>query len=296
MDYKRIFKNPEIRHKVLNTLNFVPDACMLRMQYFIKTGRNLNLKNPQRFTEKLQWYKLNYRNPIMRQCVDKFTVRNYIKSKGLSDILYDCYGVYSSVDSINFQKLPNSFVIKKTNGGGGLNVLICRDKNNFDIAYAKETMRCWLNSAELSGGREWAYKGLTPMLIIEEYLENKEEPDAGINDYKFFCFSGKPMYIVVDVDRYIEHKRNFYDVKWNNLHITSDCSTSNNEIKKPDNLNEMLDIAQKLSNDFPFVRVDLYNIDGKIYFGELTFYPWSGYVEFTPDSFDFDLGNKFNLV
>ena len=146
-----------------------------------------------------------------------------------------------------------------------------------------------------TGGREWAYYGLKPGLIIEELLVNPENPDAGINDYKFFCYSGKVKYVVVDVDRYTQHKRNFYDRNWNNLHVSSDCPQANVDIPMPQNYESMLKIAEKLSEEFPFVRVDLYNVQGKVYFGELTFYPWSGYVQFLPDSFDYVLGDDFDI-
>ena len=147
-----------------------------------------------------------------------------------------------------------------------------------------------------SGGREWAYYGLKPGIIVEELLINKKNPDAGINDYKILCYGGKPKYVIVDVDRYTNHKRNFYDIEWNDLNVTSDCPMYDKKMQKPKNYEDMLNIASKLSKPFPFVRVDLYNDNGKIYFGELTFYPWSGYVQFDPDEFDFLLGEPFMLI
>ena len=144
-------------------------------------------------------------------------------------------------------------------------------------------------------GREWAYYGLQPGLVVEELLINSQNPAAGMNDYKIFCYNGKPKYIVVDVDRYIGHKRNFYDMEWKNLCVGSDCPACDREIEKPVGFDRMMEIAAKLSEGFPFVRVDLYNNEGKIYFGELTFYPWSGYVQFEPDSFDFELGEGFEM-
>lgn len=267
---------------------------MLKLQYKIKTGCKLNLKNPQRFTEKLQWYKLYYRNKEMHRCVDKFQVRDFIKEKGLDDILVSFYGHYADIDQVDFDALPDQFVIKTTNGGGGLNVAVVTDKKKFLASEDKSKLRTkpFLTN---SGGREWAYYGLEPSIIVEELLVNTENPEAGINDYKIFCFNGKVECIVLDVDRYIGHKRNFYDAQWNNLRVTSDCEAVDRDVPKPENFQELLRIAEKLSEDFPFVRVDLYNINGKIYFGELTFYPWSGYVQYDPDSFDFKLGEKFIL-
>lgn len=132
-------------------------------------------------------------------------------------------------------------------------------------------------------------------IIAEKLLVNRKNPEAGINDYKIICFKGKPKVIIVDVDRYIGHKRNFYDCEWNYLGVESDCCSFGDKLPKPKNLDRMLEVASILSEDFPHVRVDLYDIDDKIIFGELTFYPWSGYVQFTPDSFDYELGKDFDI-
>ena len=294
MDYKKIIKSQNIRFAILKLLSFVPDRLMLKIQYKIKTGRALNLKNPTRYTEKLQWYKINYKNPVMHQCVDKYNVREFVKSKGLEHILVDLYARYDSIQDVDWEELPNSFVIKTTNGGGGLNVVICHDKSQLDIKNIEKKLAC-KKIAPSSGGREWAYYGLNPGIVVEELLVNQENPQAGINDYKIFCYSGKAKYIIVDVDRYIGHKRNFYDTEWHNLNVSSDCPSANFNIEKPANLDEMLEIAEKLSEDFPFLRVYLYNVQGRICFGEMTFYPWSGYVNFEPDELDFEFAKDFEL-
>lgn len=289
--YKNIIKSAALRRKILNFMRFVPDSIMLKLQYRIKLHRSLNLKHPQRFTEKIQWYKLNYRNPVMHQCVDKYLVRDFVKSKGLENILIPLLGRYRTIQDVNFDNLPNSFVLKTTHGGGGLNVVVCPDKANLNVDKLKEKLSFPLHKVKSrTMGREWAYYGLTPGLVAEELLVNTENPEAGVNDYKIFCYKGKPEYLVVDVDRYIGHKRNFYKVDWTRMNVSSDCPQADRDISKPENFDEMLKIAAKLSEDFPFVRVDLYNVSGKIYFGELTFYPWSGYVQFTPDVVDFELG------
>ena len=297
MNYKKILKTGKSRAAVLNALKFVPDSVMLPLQYKVKLGRKLNLKNPQRFTEKIQWYKMHYRNPVMHLCVDKYQVREYIKNKGLAEILIPLIAHYDSIDKVEWDKLPRQFVMKTTHGGGGLNVLVCNDKAKLDFDEVKNKLSFENKPVKKNTlGREWAYYGLQPGLVVEELLVNQENPDAGMNDYKIFCYNGKPKYIVVDVDRYIGHKRNFYDVEWNNLHIGSDCPASDREIEKPVGLAKMLEIAEKLSEGFPYVRVDLYNNGGKIYFGELTFYPWSGYVQFTPDKADYLFGEEFSLT
>ena len=294
MNYKKILKTPAMRAAVLNILKFLPDSIMLKLQYRVKLGRSLNLDKPVRFTEKLQWYKINYRNPVMHQCVDKYKVREYVKGKGLEEILVPLYAHYDNIEQVEWDKLPNQFVVKTQNGGGGLNVVVCPDKTQLNIEEVNRKLQCKKKTSRY-GGREWAYYGSDAGIIIEELLINQSNPEAGINDYKIFCYAGKPEYIVVDIDRYIGHKRNFYDTNWNNLHITSDCPKCDREIEKPVNLPEMLKIASILSEDFPYVRVDLYSIGDKIYFGELTFYPWSGYVQFLPDEADFMFGKDFEL-
>lgn len=296
LDYKKVFKSRTGRAKILRMLSFLPDSVMLSIQYRLKLGRKLNAKNPERFTEKLQWYKMHYRNPLMHQCVDKYLVRDYVKSKGLDSILVTLLGKYESLEEIIWDDLPAQFVIKTTHGGGGLNVIVCNDKSKLSMEEVKDKLSFTQKPVEINqGGREWAYYGLQPGIVIEELLINRENPEAGINDYKIFCYNGHAKYIIVDVDRYIGHKRNFYDRDWNNLHVTSDCPASDREIEKPENLDEMLMVAEKLSEDFPYVRVDLYSVDGKVYFGELTFYPWSGYVQYTPDEWDYKFGEGFEL-
>lgn len=290
MNYKKIFKNQNTRFAILKALSWVPDSIMLPMQYRIKLGRGCDLRNPQRWTEKLQVYKMFYRNPVLHQCVDKYEVRKYVESKGCADNLVKLYGVWDHASEIDFSKLPSSFVLKTTNGGGGEDVVLVRDKNNSNLC-EKVAFLDKKRVKEVNGGREWAYTGIKkPRIIAEELLVNTENPEAGVEDFKILCFNGEPHYVIVDKDRYVDHKRNFYTTSWERVSVTTDHEQFDTPYPKPKNFEVMMDVARKLSADFPFVRVDLYNIDGKIYFGELTFYPWTGYVQFTPDEFDFTLG------
>lgn len=295
MDYKKIISSQNLRFKILRMLKFLPDSLMLKIQYRIKMGRALSLKNPQRFTEWLQWYKINYRNPVIHECVDKYEVHKFVERKGLKNILNRIIGVYDNANEIDFDVLPERFVAKTTDGGGGLNVIICKDKSIADFEQIKHDLNSWFNIKNINAGREWAYLGIKKSrILIEDYIENPNNPDAGIEDYKILCFGGVPKIVIYDCDRYIEHKRNIYDTEWNRIFVDSDCRQKDIEIPKPVNFEYMLEVAANLSSEFPFVRVDLYNINGKIVFGELTFYPWSGYVQFNPDSFDFKLGEWFN--
>lgn len=293
-EYKKIFKNKETRLKILKLLSFVPDKLMIKIQYKIKLGRKLNLKNPKRYTEKLQWYKLNYRNPLMTKCADKYEVREYIKSKGLENILNELYGVYDNPEEIDFNKLPNKFVLK-TNHSSGTNIF-CYNKSELDINSTKKQLDSWIKQ-KYQAGREWSYKNIKPKIICEKLLERDENND--LPDYKFFCFNGKVfcLYTMIDyVDNHEEGKLGFFDRDFKQLRYRrNDFKAIDRKIEKPKNFDKMIEYAEILSKDFPHVRVDFYNIKGKIIFGEMTFYNASGYTKFEPDNFDYILGEKFKI-
>lgn len=299
MDYKKIIKSRETRLRILRTLDFIPDKTMIKMQYFIKTGRRLNLKNPQRYTEKLQWYKLYYRDPLMQQCADKYDVREYVRSKGLGYILNECYGVYERVEDIDFDSLPDQFVLKDTLGGGGNSIIICKDKATFDFENAKKQMQKWLSidSNKKNEGREWVYQGRKHRIIIEKYIESNPS-EGGLVDYKFFCFNGEPKYLYVIADRILGQIAGIgiFNVNFERLSvIRTDERPLERNIEKPKKFDEMIDIVKIISKDFPHVRVDLYNQDGNIIFGENTFFDGSGYHKYEPDEFDYELGSYFKL-
>ncbi|MEK4158202.1 ATP-grasp fold amidoligase family protein [Paenibacillus sp. FSL R10-2779] len=297
MDYKKIIKNQKVRLMILNALNFVPDKLMIKVQYKIKTGKKLDLEKPKRYTEKLQWYKIFYRDPIMAQCADKYSVREYVKSKGLSDILNVMYRVYDDVSEIDLNELPNEFVLKTTNGGGGNNVILCRDKRTFDDKENKRLLTSWLQPKKKNGGREWVYYNSKVKIIAERLLPLDENND--LPDYKFFCFYGKVycLYTMIDyTENHSNGKLGFYDSNFNKLpYRRMDFMPIDKYLEIPKNFKRMIEIAELLSKDFPHVRVDLYNINGEIIFGELTFFNASGYTKFEPDEFDFILGEQFNL-
>lgn len=293
MDYKKIIKNQKLRFKILELLSFIPDKTMLKLQYRIKTGRKLNIKNPKRYTEKIQWYKLYYRNPLMTKCADKYTVREYVKSKGLENILNEVYGVYDSVDEIDFEKLPNEFVLKTTNDSH--TNIFCEDKENINAEEVKKELNNYINNRPKKPvGREWAYNNAKRKIICEKFL--KQGNNENIKNYKFLCFSGKPYYLyVVEYDK-DKVNQAIYDINGNKTKYADlDLEVIDKEIKLPENFNEMVRISQILSEDFPHVRVDLYDINEKIIFGELTFYDRSGYGRYIPDEFDFILGEKFEI-
>ncbi len=295
VDYKKIIKSRDIRLKILRLLSFVPDNPMLRIQYFVKTGRILHLKHPKRYTEKLQWYKLYYHNPLMVRCVDKYDVRSYVKRLGLNCILNECYGVYERAEDVDFNELPNKFVIKDTLGGGGNSVIICKDKSSFDISECRKKMNKWVHEKKVkSGGREWPYYcGKQNRIIVEKFIDCND-----LIDYKMFCFNGKYVFMEVLADRTlgVTVKEAIYNRSFKKLNVVELCEEFlERDIPKPKNYDKMIEIAERLANPFPMVRVDLYNIHGKIIFGELTFFDASGYTGFSPDSFDYWAGNKFIL-
>ena len=292
--YKKIFKNKKCRYGILSCLRFIPDKLMLKLQYRIKFKRKLNLKSPMRFTEKIQWYKLNYKNDTMPQCSDKYLVREYIKSKGLEHILNDLYCVFERPEDIKLDLLPEKFVMKLSNGSG--TNLICRDKKQLKEEDVIKEFKNFVFKVNANLGREWPYMKVQPKILVERLLEDETHINNAVNDYKIFCYDGKPEYVICISDRYSEQCNHLvYDTEWNKVQVVSENARINEDAPKPDTLQEMLDIAATLSKDFPFARIDLYSIFGKIYFGEITFYPWSGYMEFEPDEFDFELGRKFCL-
>lgn len=262
MDYKKLFKSRDKRLKILSLLNWIPDKTMIKLQYRIKTKRKLNLNNPVRYTEKLQWYKLYYRDPLMAICSDKYKIREYIKSKGLEDILNEIYYVYNSPKDINFSKLPREFVLKKTNGGGGNNIIICPDKSKINVEEVLKKISNWTEIESNGGGREWVYYKTKPKIIAEKLIHADD-----LIDYKFFCFNGIPYCLYVISGRELGEKVNLgiFDLEYNQLlYFRGDENPMRNVPPKPDNFNEMVEIAEILSEDFPHVRVDLYNVDGSI--------------------------------
>lgn len=294
MNYKNLIPNKSLRLKILKLVDFLPDKIMIYIQYYIATGRVLNLNNPTRYTEKIQWYKLYYRKKLMTQCVDKYLVREYIKEKGLKDILIPLYGAYDDAEEINFDILPNSFVIK-TNNGSHTNIL-CKDKNSLNFIESKNKLNLWMKEWAGKVGREWAYYNVKPKIVCEEFIGLNL--NKGLDDYKFFCFNGEPycLYTIIDRKDDDELKLGIYDLEFNKLKYRRiDINPIIQNINKPKNYQKMIEIVRILAKDFPHVRVDLYNINGEIYFGELTFYDGSGYKGYISDEFDSILGKEFVL-
>ena len=293
--YKKIIKSKETRLKILKALRIVPDTTMVSLQYRMKTGNKLNLRNPKRYTEKIQWYKLNYRTKLMMQCADKYLVRSYIERKGYGNILNTLYAAYDYPDQVDFDSLPNSFAIKSSVGGECNYFVSDKRKENYDKL--KSLMREWYKDDSYAYGREWCYKDCKPHIIVERLLPRNENND--IPDYKFFCFQGKVfcLYTMIDyTDNHENGKLGFFDRDFHQLpYFRLDFKKITETISKPACFDEMVRIAEDLAKDFPHVRVDFYDVDGTVVFGELTFYNACGYTKFTPDEFDYIMGEQFVL-
>ena len=283
-----------MRLRIISCFRFIPDSVMLKIQYRIKCSRKLDLENPKRYTEKIQWYKLNYRDPLMQQCADKYQVRRYIEEKGLGDILNTLYAVFPNPDAITLDDLPDRFVLKLSNGSS-TNLLV-KNKNELDVEKVRQKFRDFFLQAGTSAGREWVYQDGKPVIVAEQYLTDPSQPDVALPDYKILCFNGEPEYIIRVGGRYTDNCCHVvYDKEWRKQEVMIAGSASVPISERPETLDQMLDIARTLSEGFPAVRVDLYSVEGRIYFGELTFFPWSGYTMFQPDEFDFILGERFVL-
>lgn len=287
-EYKKIFKSQAIRFKILKHLAWVPDGIMLRLQYAVKYRRRLELTHPKRFTEQVQWYKINHRDPIMTTCADKIAVRDFVRERGYAHLLTELYATADSVATLELDQLPEKFVLK-TNNGSGTNIIVS-DRSRLR-ADSFDEFDEWLERDYFAATREWPYKDVPPRILAEEFLEDPDNCFDGINDYKIYCFHGVPKFVLLAVDRANGPKMNIYTTEWEDTGVgRTDTPNIPGAVPRPENLDSMTEIAEGLSEGFPFVRVDLYSVSGQIYFGELTFFPASGYVEFSPDSFDFELG------
>ena len=269
---------------------FVSDVFYVKWQYKKVLGRRLDLKNPVSFNEKIQWLKLNWKEEILTICADKYRVRDYVKSRVGDHILTKLYGVYNKVDDIILNDLPESFVMKTNHSTG--QYFICKNKNDVDWEHIFKLFRIYMTINHYYWGREFAYKNIVPKIICEEYLE---VGGSSPRDYKIYCFNGEPRFVEVHFGRFSDHRNNLYDLEWNLLPVQCTNPQYEGRVDKPGCLDEMWDYATKLAKNMPFVRVDLYNIGQRVYFGEMTFYPTNGVDRFTPDSYDYIFGSYLQL-
>ena len=268
------------------------DEKYLKYKYRLKLNKKLNLEAPTLYTEKLQWLKINDRNSLYTKMVDKYEAKGYIEDKVGKNYCVPTIGIYDNFEDINFDNLPNEFVLKCTHNSGG--IIICKDKNKLDIEAAKKKVNGSLNYNHFYTGREWPYKNVKPRIIIEKLLKNDDCSD--VVEYNLFCFDGIPKLIMTcHGDKRVKRYNDFYDINFNKLDLKCEDDNSDMVLVKPVYFDELIEISKKLSKNLPQLRVDLYVCNNKIYVGELTFFHWSGLCKFVPEIWDKKMGDWLNL-
>ncbi len=285
----------------------ISDKWFLKLRYRRYYDKKLDLKNPQTFSQKLQWLKLYDRDPLYTKLVDKYEAKLYVASLIGERYIIPTLGIWDNFDDIDFSKLPDKFVLKCTHDSGGL--IICKDKSKLDLGYARKKISTCLKRNYYWDGREWPYKDLKPRILCEEYMANFDrekqdredlpsatEQQEELSDYKFFCFDGEVKLLLIVTGRFSDNKCfDFFDKDFNRLDIQNQRPNNPKVFEKPSNYKEMVEIAEKLSVGFKHIRIDLYNSNGKIYFGEYTFYHDAGFTRFTPEKWSYTLGSWIRL-
>ncbi len=274
--------------------NLFSDKHYLQMMYYVKMGRRLDLTNPKSFTEKLQWLKLYDRKPIYPQMVDKIAVKEYVKNILGEEVIIPTLGIWDSFDEIDFEALPDKFVLKTNHSGGNSGVVVCADKSSLDKISAKKVLEHSIKTNTYSTTKEWPYSLVKPQIFAEEYLDG--DPVLGLIDFKFLCFNGKVKVVYISEGKNINQvTHSFYTRDWERLPFSYESPYNPENFSKPENYDKMAECAEKLAQDTYFSRIDLYSVDNQIYFGEVTFYPTSGYGKFDPKEWDYKLGDLLVL-
>lgn len=268
------------------------DEKFLKWEYFFNMRKFPDLANPKTFNDKMQWMKIHDRNPLYSRAVDKAAAKEYVAEiLGTDEHCIPTYGVWNSFDEIDFDSLPDQFVLKTTHDSGG--VVIVKNKFTMDKTAARKILERSIRTNYYVKHREWPYKNVQPRILAERFMGNENgEP---IMDYKFFCFHGKPRMLFVATDRPKDTRFDFFDENFTHLPICQGHPMADKKIEKPANFDKMIELAKRLSHGLQQVRVDLYNINGKVYFGELTFFHFSANVPFIPDSWDEKIGSWWDL-
>ena len=273
--------------------HILPDKLYLKMVAY-SHGLKMDIDNPTTFNEKLQWLKLHDRKPEYTQMVDKYEAKKYVAEKIGEQYIIPTLGVWDKLDDIDFDSLPNQFVLKCTHDSGGL--VVCRDKSKLDLSFVRKKIQKCLGQNYYWSGREWVYKNVKPRIIAEKYME--DEKTSELRDYKIFCFNGEAKLLFIATDRQTEGeetKFDFFDMEFNHLPFTNGHPNAEIPPEKPVCFDEMRELAEKLSTGIPHLRVDFYEVNGRVYFGELTFSHWSGMTPFDPPEWDEKLGEWIGL-
>lgn len=274
------------------------DKIYLRILFLLKQKKKLNLQNPQTFGEKLQWLKLYDRKPEYTTMVDKYAVKEYVANVIGEEYIIPTIGVWEKPEDIDWDSLPEKFVLKTTHGGGSVGVVICKGKANFDKEKAIRNLRQSLKQNIYTELREWPYKNVKKRIIAEPFMEDKDNTSQDLPDFKFFCFNGEPKYCQVIKDRNIKETIDFFDMEWQHQEFIGFNPLCGNAVTlptKPKHYQKMQEIARLLSKDMPFSRIDLYEINGKVYFGEITLFPASGLRHLKPQIWNKRFGDMVNL-
>ena len=293
----KIVKNPALLFLTLGHrewFNWMDDQTYLKIAYWARMHKILNLENPQTYSEKLQWIKLYDRNPLYTMLVDKYEVKSYIQEHIGKEYVIPTIDLWDKFEDIDFTKLPNKFVLKCTHDSGGL--IICKDKSKLDIDKARKKINKCLKHSFYWGMREWPYKNVKPRIIAEEYMEDSKTGE--LRDYKFFCFDGVVKALFVASERQKEGeetKFDFFDADYNHLPFQNGHPNASVLPEKPMCFDVMKELASKLSKGIPEVRIDFYEVDGRVYFGEMTFFHWSGMTPFDPEEWDYKFGSWIKL-
>ena len=271
---------------------YLSDKTLVSIRYRIIFHKPLRIRKPETFYEKIQWLKLHDHNPEYHIMADKYAARKFVEEKIGSRYLIPLLGVWEKAEEIDFSMLPSQFVLKCTHDSQS--IVICHDKNTLDVEKVRARLDAALKTDYFSLGREWAYQGIKPLITAEKLLTDESGKD--LKDYKVFCFNGVPRFIQIDYDRFVDHKRRFYTTDWEKMDVKISYEDDQNMImEKPVLLQELLDISGKLAEGTPFLRVDCYIAEGRIYFGELTFYPGCGFEPISPYSYDEEWGRWLML-
>lgn len=285
-------KSRIIDNIIVKFFYWLPDKTFLNIRYRLNTGKKLSLKRPKTYNEKLQWLKLYDRKPEYTKMVDKYEVKHLVSMIIGSQYVVPTIGVWDSVEDIEWDSLPNQFVLKTTHGGGGNGVVICRDKESFDKESAIDKLQRSMKSDIYRNFREWPYKDVKKRIIAEPLLCDDNAVDGGLIDYKFYCFNGEPKLLFVATGRTeMSTCADYFDMDFNKLDIIWGYPHSNELIKKPTQFEKMKVLAAALSRGVPELRVDFYEVNGKVFFGELTFFDGSGFAKIVPEEWDVKLGD-----
>lgn len=299
--FKKVCRNPWLLLSYLlkKIAPIVPDKIQLSLLHKVYVGRLVNWKSPQTFTEKLQWLKVYSRKSEYTQMVDKYAVKEYVADIIGEEYIIPTLAVWDTPEDIDWESLPQQFVLKTTHGGGSNGVWICKDKSNFDKKKCIEEIHRSLKSDLYWKYREWPYKDVPKRIIAEKFISetsNSELP-KDLEDYKFFCFNGAVEVFKIDFNRYKNHRANYYTKDKELLPFGEKvCPPDLQKVMTfPSNLDKMIELSERLSHSIPFVRIDFYNVNGSIYFGEITFFPASGFGTFTSEEFNYELGQMILL-